>query len=245
MTGGRTAAILIFAPICYLIFPKKNGISWKKCPLTRKSTMWTLTQEKLRKVLFPVGSMEKQDVRKLAEKLNLPTALKKDSQGLCFIGRIDMQEFLKHFIPEKKGAVLDTKGNIIGEHNGAFYYTYGQRHGFSVAANTPLQEPLYVVGKSIEANTVTVGPRKEEKKHGVSYVVLSDTSWISGENPEEGMYDVQFRYQQKPVRGALHFENGQAIIAFKEVQTGVSEGQSLVLYEGDMCLGGGIIEATY
>ncbi|MFC1802234.1 tRNA 2-thiouridine(34) synthase MnmA, partial [Patescibacteria group bacterium] len=99
--------------------------------------LWTLTQEKLEKIIFPIGHLEKKEVRKLAKKFNLPTAEKKESQGLCFVGKIEMKDFLKRFLEEKKGDVLNEKGEVVGWHEGAQYYTIGQRHGFIITKKTP------------------------------------------------------------------------------------------------------------
>ena len=99
-----------------------------------------------------MGDIEKPEVRKLAEKFGLSTAIKKDSQGLCFIGKIDIKDFLKNYIKEKKGKVLDENGKIIGEHDGAFYLTVGQRHGFKITEKTPNDSPYYIINKDIKNN---------------------------------------------------------------------------------------------
>ena len=118
--------------------------------------LWTLTQAQLKYILFPIGEHKKSEVRKLAEKFDLITATKKDSQGLCFIGKLDMKDFLKEFIEEKRGDVLNTDGAVIGYHDGAVYYTLGQRRGFIITQKTPEDIPYYVVAKDIEQNTITV-----------------------------------------------------------------------------------------
>ena len=114
--------------------------------------LWTLTPEKLAKTLFPVGNIEKPEVRALAKKFGLPNAEKKDSQGLCFVGKIDMKEFLKHFIDEKPGDVLNTDGEVVGHHEGALFYTLGERHGFTVTQKTPEDKPYFVIAKDNKKN---------------------------------------------------------------------------------------------
>ena len=118
--------------------------------------LWALTQRELSKTLFPVGNIKKTDVRRLARKYGLPTASKKDSQGVCFIGKIDMADFLKHFLKTKPGKVLGEKGEIIGIHQGAELYTIGQRHGFNITHISPNSGRNFVIEKNIKNNTITV-----------------------------------------------------------------------------------------
>ena len=118
--------------------------------------LWTLNQKQLKHTLFPVGNSDKSIVRKEAENFGLPTAKKQDSQGVCFLGDIDIQEFLKHFIETKKGVVLDKDGNAIGEHDGVIFYTLGQRHGFRTYKKTDSSTPMFVIQRDIKENTLTV-----------------------------------------------------------------------------------------
>jgi tRNA-specific 2-thiouridylase len=208
--------------------------------------LWTLTQEELKHVLFPVGHLQKEKVRKLAKKFNLPTADKKDSQGICFIGKVDMKEFLSHYIESTPGNVLDESSNIIGTHDGALFYTIGQRHGFSVDHKSSHESPYYIVDKSLEKNVLVVSQKNTPEKilHGVHEVELSNINWVSGNSPDPlKKYGARIRYRQHKQECKL--ETGSTIkIIFKEPQQGVSIGQSLVLYDGETCLGGGIIEKT-
>ncbi len=213
--------------------------------------LWTLTQHELSKTLFPIGHLEKPEVRKLAEKFGLATAIKKDSQGLCFIGKIDMKDFLKMYIKEKKGKVLNEKGKTIGEHDGAYYLTIGQRHGFKITEKTPEDSPYYVVSKDIKNNTVTVSQKPPVSEKESNIISLEKISWISGNEPDlskpvrPGKYSARIRYRQpleecrivksskpKAENLELHFTNPQKA---------VTEGQSAVIYDGEICLGGGII----
>jgi tRNA-uridine 2-sulfurtransferase len=137
--------------------------------------LWTLTQEDLKSVLFPIGHLKKPQVRELAEKFGLSTATKKDSQGLCFLGKLDMKDFLSHFIAQQEGKVLDGTGKEIGVHSGALFYTLGQRHGFT----TSVQTPMYVTGKDIVKNTLTVALEPAAVTEGNTFA-LQKINWISG-----------------------------------------------------------------
>lgn len=198
--------------------------------------LWTLTSEQLSKTLFPVGDIEKPEVRKLAKKFKLPNAEKKDSQGLCFIGKIDIKEFLSHYIESKKGDVLDEKGNVIGEHDGAFFFTIGERHGFTIIKKTSHDEPHYVIAKDIEKNTITVS--EKEKMIGINKVVLEDPNWNQGSVPIEKRLLARSRYREELQEIRLISEK---TVEFLKPQFTISSGQSLVIYDGSICLGGGII----
>lgn len=203
--------------------------------------LWTLTQEQLGHVLFPIGEYQKSDVRKLAEKFNLPTATKKDSQGLCFLGKVDMKDFLREYISTEKGDVLGEDGAIIGFHQGAHFYTLGERHGFTITKKTTADQPLYVVKKDIVKNTITVSSRQAEEQGTVSSVRLSGENWM--EKPEEGKrYLARFRYHQNPEFCKINTYSSLTTVEFERPQIGIALGQSLVLYDGEKCLGGGIIE---
>lgn len=197
--------------------------------------LWTLTKDQIAKTLFPVGNIEKPEVRKLAKKFNLPNAEKKDSQGLCFIGKIDIKEFLSHYIESKKGNVLDENGNVIGEHDGAFYFTIGERHGYTITKKTPNDKPYYVISKDIDRNTITVA---NEMVNGVKRVTLSDANWNQGNVPIGKMLKARARYRAE--LQDMKFIDSNTV-EFTDTQTTISPGQSLVVYDGDVCLGGGVI----
>jgi tRNA-uridine 2-sulfurtransferase len=202
--------------------------------------LWTLTQDDLAHTQFPVGGFTKKEVRKLAEKYKLPVSEKKDSQGICFLGDVDIEEFLSHFIEMKAGDVYDIRGNKIGRHNGAILYTIGERHGFDVLSKEANSRPYYVVSKDIRANTITVSNDPAEiKSRATKEVRLENLNWISkpvtsSENPE-----ARIRYRQE--RFGVKAEGDKVI--FNVPQT-VAAGQSVVFYSGDVCLGGGTIEKT-
>lgn len=205
--------------------------------------LWNIKKEQLPHVLFPIGGFQKTEVRKLAQKFGLPNATKKDSQGLCFIGKVDMKDFLSHFIKEKKGKVLDIKGNVIGEHDGAVFLTIGQRHGFTIKNKKTQSLPHYIVAKDVKKNTITVSTLKNADENSTARKVctLSNVNWIS--EPEEGKkYNIRFRYHQEPLHGTISKKGKIWTINLREPFAGFSIGQSAVVYDKGSMLGGGIIE---
>jgi tRNA-specific 2-thiouridylase len=207
--------------------------------------LWMLTQKELSKTLFPVGGYKKSEVRKLAKKFGLPTAEKKDSQGLCFMGPLDMKDFLKHFIEEKHGEVLDEKGNVVGFHDGATFFTMGERHGFTITRKGTHDAPYYVVGKDMKRNTITVSHKPlQAHADGVrKNVSLSRVNYIKSGLLQKGKkLKARVRYRQPLEQCTLtHAQGHSAEIIFQKPQL-VSPGQSLVFYDREECLGGGIIE---
>ncbi len=213
--------------------------------------LYTLNQDQLKHILFPVGGMTKPEVRKLAEKFGLPTATKKDSQGLCFIGKVDMKDFLSHYIEPKRGDVLNTKGEVIGYHDGAMFYTIGERHGFTITKKSPEDPRFFVISKDLGKNTITVASKESEieKINNIKEILIKNLHFISprgtlGElgspTPKLG---VRIRYRQEKQGGTLDKKLDGYHIVFDIPQNAVSVGQSAVLYDDEICLGGGIIEA--
>lgn len=220
--------------------------------------LWTLTENDLLHAYFPVGIYTKPEVRDLAKKFKLPNADKKDSQGLCFIGKIDIKQFLSHYIKTEAGKVLNQKGEEIGEHPGAIFFTIGERHGFDLSKNTPNDKPLYVVSKNMETNTITVSEEQPFVGSASSEdtCIISKVNWIR-EKPSGDGLKARARYRA-PLEDISLEEVGDAtkdatktslatpsrwLIRFKNkgAQT-LASGQSLVIYKGEECLGGGIIE---
>ena len=209
--------------------------------------LWTLTHDDLAHVLFPVGDMTKPEVRTLATKFKLPNAYKKDSQGLCFIGKVDVKEFLKHYIKTREGDVLDENGKAIGEHPGALLFTIGERHGFTVTEKTPSDAPYYVVSKDAVNNTIMVSNRESSptsRKNPLTEAFISNPSWV-GAAPKPGEeLMARSRYRealQKIIVEAASLTGAPMTVRFAEHQATLTPGQSLVIYKGDECLGGGII----
>ncbi len=206
--------------------------------------LWTLTQFELSKIIFPVGNLEKREVRKIAKKIGLPNAEKKDSQGICFIGNISMKEFLSHYIEINKGDVLDKFGRVIGHHDGAVFYTIGERHGFVITAKTDHDKPLYIINKDISKNTITVGIKadlKEESDKISRRVLIGNTNWINEMPKQNKKYQAQIRYHQKLQNVKIEQKNNVFGVVFQKPQTAAA-GQSVVIYDKNICLGGGVIE---
>lgn len=209
--------------------------------------VYTLGQHELSHTMFPIGHMNKPEVRKLAHKFGLPTATKKDSQGLCFIGKIDMKDFLTHYIETKEGDVLNTNGDIIGTHDGAIFLTIGQRHGFTITKKTGDDPRYFVVSKDLEKNTVIVGSKESDadKINSIKEIVLKDIHLISGDEKDiENKISVRIRYRQQKQSCFVKKDSDGYHVIFDEPQSGIAIGQSAVFYDGEVCLGGGIIEST-
>lgn len=215
--------------------------------------LWTLTQDDLSHTLFPIGHLKKTQVRKLAKKYKLPTAIKKDSQGVCFLGPLDMKDFLKHYIKPKKGEVLlarqspgdggNEKGDIIGTHDGAIFFTLGERHGFTIFNKTENDGPYYVVKKDIKENTIIVSHRPEEKSEdNTNECILQRTNWISYIPKEDRDYKSEIRYHGEYINCRLNHLNEDKTKIIFDKNVLVDSGQSVVIYDGDICLGGGIVE---
>ena len=195
--------------------------------------LYQLTEKDLAHTLFPVGGLAKAHVRQRAEKYNLPVARKHDSQGLCFVGDISLKDFLSRFIPLTQGDVIDMTGNTIGTHDGAALVTIGQRHGFAVQG----KEPHYVVGIDVEKNLVHVSTHREDAAKKEAH--LDDVTWIA--QPRLPLHcSAQARYREQPFPVTLDREASGYRATFSDPHI-VAPGQSLVLYDSDTCLGGGII----
>lgn len=203
--------------------------------------LWTLTQKQLAKTLFPVGNSPKKQIRKEAENAGLITAHKKDSQGICFLGHIDIPEFLSHYIDLKGGEVLNEQGEIIGTHKGALVYTNGQRHGFAINTHDTQRSAYYVVDRDIEQNTITVSPHKNVLAPA-STLKLDCCSFV-GETPTIlDEIQAQTRYRQAPLTcRVLIVESTHMELELITETERPSVGQSCVLYRDGLCLGGGII----
>ena len=199
--------------------------------------LWTLKKELFPSIIFPIGELEKSDVRALAVKHNLPVSAKKDSQGLCFVGTIDVKTLLKSYIDEKEGDILNEKGEMIGKHDGVMFYTIGERHGFTVTKKTTSDAPYFIIAKDVEKNTITVSHIPPQELLG-DVITLDDCNWaISLAEGED--YEARARYraplaQIKVIDGHHMRVTGGSITQ--------ATGQSLVHYKDGICIGGGIIQ---
>jgi len=199
-----------------------------------------LNQEKLKYALFPVGDYPKPEIRQIAERYGLPTASRKDSQDLCFLAGEDYRNFLQRNASEmlKPGELVTRAGKSIGQHDGLANYTIGQRKGLGVASPVP----LYVLGKNAENNTVIVGTKEEL---GSLELIAHNVNWLSGESPREPFRaEVKIRYTAKEAEAWVK-PNGenQAQVTFDAPQRDITAGQAAVFYQGDVMIGGGIIQS--
>ncbi len=197
--------------------------------------LWTLTQNQLQHCLFPLGDYTKEQVRKLAQKYELLTSEKKDSQGICFLGQVSLADFLKDYIPAKKGVVLNTSGEKVGQHNGAHFYTIGQRHGLGLGelSNTP----HYISEKSVRDNTITVAEGDKNEELFKDEVDLIDLHFIK-DQPKQKTVFARLRYRQPLFKALL---NNNKLI-FSDPQKFIAPGQSAVFYDAQgQMLGGGVI----
>ncbi len=206
--------------------------------------LYRLTSTDLEHVIFPIGHLKKTDVRKLAEKFGLPNAVKKDSQGICMLGDLDLKKFLEHYIPSQRGDVLNEKGEIVGYHDGVLFLTLGERHGFTITKKTPSDSRYYIVAKDIEKNTITVS-NKNDSSEGHTKTEenyrIENCSWVGLAPEKDKKYTAQIRYHGEYLLcRVITLDENTATVIF-ENGTRVASGQSIVLYDKDICLGGGIV----
>lgn len=202
--------------------------------------LWTLTVEQLAYSEFPVGNSTKDVIRAEAAAAGLLTANKKDSQGICFLGQVDIPEFLSHYLDLSPGEVLNESGQIIGQHRGAFVYTLGQRHGFTLTDTNSARVSHYVIAKDINKNTITVG--NNPSCLAVGKILVLRNLILRRSLKDSASVMVQTRYRQEPFAGVLKiFPNDTAEVTIDTPTEQPASGQSCVLYIGDECIGGGII----
>ena len=220
-----------------------------------------LNQAQLSKTLFPVGELRKTEVRRIAEEIGLPNAKKKDSTGICFIGERPFREFLNRYISREPGPIKDERGRVLGQHQGLSFYTLGQRQGLgiggvkekgaqrgaagSAARGAGDHAPWYVARKEIEKNTLRVVQGHEHPWLQSLALDADDASWVAGVDPGPGAYAAKSRYRQADAPCTLADGAGHAFhLDFADPQWAVTPGQSAVLYDGEICLGGGVISAA-
>jgi tRNA-specific 2-thiouridylase len=211
-----------------------------------------LNQAQLAKTLFPVGELEKTEVRRIADAIGLPNAKKKDSTGICFIGERPFREFLNRYIANEPGPIKNELGQRIGEHVGLSFYTLGQRQGLGIGGLKAKGQvrgggehtPWFVARKDLATNTLYA-----VQGHGHPWLLSStltadNLSWCAGSVPSEGLYGAKTRYRQADAGCTFATSASMMQLSFTEPQWAVTPGQSAVLYDGDVCLGGGIIASA-
>jgi tRNA-specific 2-thiouridylase len=197
--------------------------------------LYRVEEQALQKSLMPIGEFAtKDEVREVAKKLGLVTAGKKDSQGICFVGKVGIKDFLiAELGPQKPGNIVDQEGKVIGEHDGAIYYTIGQRHGLDVGGGLP----YYVYGKDMTKNEVYVTTNLQDEKLWQAELKLSDLHWINDEPLKKHKYGARNRYRSPLVVCSVD----NAIVKLKDETRAITPGQSTVIYDGDYVIGGGIV----
>lgn len=200
--------------------------------------LYRVTSEALSKSLLPIGDFTtKDEVRRLAKKFGLATADKKDSQGICFVGKVGIREFLEQFVQTAPGDIIDEQGKRIGQHDGAIFYTIGQRHGLDVGGGLP----YYVVGKDMAKNEVYVTKRLDDERLWKSELSLTNMHWITGQPDQAKTYQVRTRYRQSLINCELVTTGDAVAVKLHEPVRAITPGQSAVFYDGERCLGGGIV----
>lgn len=197
-----------------------------------------LNQFQLEHSLFPIGNLEKSEVREIAKKIGLPNAERKDSQGLCFVGKVDFKEFLEKKIPHQKGNIIDTSGKKVGEHEGVFYYTIGQRKGLNIGG---LKDPLFVIEKQAEKNILIVGTEKDLELYN-NILTCSSLHFVAEQFEFPKSWKAKIRYRQADQDCTLSFENGKYIFRFDEKQRAITSGQVVAFYLGDELVASGVID---
>lgn len=209
--------------------------------------LYTLGQYQLSRSLFPLGELEKSMVRQIAEQHHLVTYNKKDSTGICFIGERDFRDFLSRYLPAQPGEIQTPEGQVIGHHSGLMYYTLGQRQGLGIGGVAGSNdEPWYVVGKNMEHNVLLAAQGHDHPLLFSRSLNASQLSWVDGKGPGAPLQcTAKTRYRQADQPCTItRLENDRCEVEFEQPQRAVTPGQSVVFYDGDVCLGGGIIEQT-
>jgi len=249
---GHYARVAQVKSIKYKVKSKNSTLFTGLDPTKDQSYfLWTLRQEQLSRIIFPVGNLQKTEVRKLAKKFKLPVAFKRDSQGICFLGQVDLKEFLKHYIKEKKGDVIlaegeanpnSEAGQVIGTHDGSVFSTLGERHGFTITKKSPNDKRYYIVGKDIKKNILIVSqltPR--QGLGGEGNINIDNTNWINKIPEGDKVYTAQIRYHGEFLNCQINVTSKTEAKVIFEKPILVAGGQSIVVYDGDFCMGGGVV----
>lgn len=200
--------------------------------------LYRVTKEALSKTIFPLGELTKPQVRELANKFNLATANKKESMGICFVGKVGIKEFLEQYVANNPGPIVDQNGIVVGEHEGAIYYTIGQRHGLNVGGGLP----YYVVSKNMDKNIVFVTTKIDDERLWKDSILINNVHWINGQPLLDKNYNARARYRAPLSNCSLVNKTDiEFIVKLKDPIKAVTAGQSVVIYDNDLVLGGGIV----
>ena len=219
---------------------KKPFDSWKD----QTYFLAQVQKEVLKKTLFPLASYKKSQIRKIAQENNLVVASKKDSTGICFIGERDFAIFLQNYIPAQPGNIVDiTNNKIVGKHQGAMYYTIGQRKGLHLGG---MQEPYYVAGHNLDQKIIYVAPQSNESYLMSDQALIKDMNWFINDQLETKTLVVKFRYKSQAVECRIKWlSKNELMVYYPKGFKAVTPGQQAVFYDGDYCLGGGVIDNVY
>ena len=200
--------------------------------------LYRITEDALKKTLFPLGEFKKPDVRKMAESRGLITAAKKDSQGICFVGKVGIRDFLSQYVITKPGEIIDKSNKkVLGMHDGAIFYTIGQRHGLDVGGGLP----YYVVGKDMKKNEVHVTTDLNDETLWRESLELTDVHWINNVPDFNKDYQVRLRHRAKLIKAMLEKQGKNIVVRLKISERAITAGQSAVIYDGKTVVGGGIV----
>ena len=210
--------------------------------------LYTLGQHQLKHSLFPIGDMEKSRVRDMAERAAFANHAKKDSTGICFIGERRFSDFLQQFLPAQPGEIRSLDGDVIGQHHGLMYYTLGQRKGLGIGGvKGSAEDAWYTVAKDLENNILLVAQGGNHPALFHNHLTASQLHWVSGNAPQAPhscMAKVRYRQADQSCE-IVQLDNQQCVVKFSQPQRAITPGQSVVFYQGEVCLGGGVIDAMY
>ncbi|MUV07420.1 tRNA 2-thiouridine(34) synthase MnmA [Planococcaceae bacterium Storch 2/2-2] len=202
-----------------------------------------LTQEQLERTMFPLGHLQKSEVRAIAERAGLATAKKKDSTGICFIGERNFKDFLGEYLPSQPGEMQTLDGEVMGTHDGLMYYTLGQRHGLGIGG---AGEPWFAIGKKLDENVLLVGQGFHHEALYSHELHAVDVNWMTPrELPDTFTCTAKFRYRQPDTGVTVTRDGDRAVVVFDEPVRAITPGQAVVFYDGDECLGGGTIDTVW
>ena len=222
----------------------ENGILKKPLDKSKDQTYFLaqVPRENLEKVIFPLANFLKKQVRNIAQKNNLIVANKKDSTGICFIGERDFALFLQNYIPLQPGNIVNIKNKkVIGKHVGAMYYTIGQRKGLKLGG---MPEPYYVAGHNLLKKEIYVAPFSDKSWLLSDQALITDINWFNNKHQIKNL-EVKFRYKSKSIKATIKIVNKNIMVYYPQGFEAVTPGQQAVFYDGDICLGGGIIDKVY